>query len=186
VRVVGGTARGRRLRAPAGGSIRPTADRVREAVFDMIRSRRAVEGATVADLFAGTGALGIEALSLGATSVTFVDRDAEAIRAIRANLASTGLGDAEDQGRVRVVRSDVLRWLEGHGDEPFDLALCDPPYGFEAWDEVLERLGAALAVLEADRQLPLGAGWETLKTKRYGGTVVTLARRFPDNAKGPM
>src|SRR5256884_368214 len=91
----------------------PTADRVREAVFDMIRSRRAVEGATVADLFAGTGALGIEALSLGATSVTFVDQDAEAIRTIRANLASTGLGDAEDQGRVRVVRSDVLRWLEG-------------------------------------------------------------------------
>lgn len=186
MRVVGGTARGRRLRAPPGGAVRPTADRVREAVFNMVRSRRAVEGADVVDLFAGTGALGIEALSQGAAAVTFVERDVGAIRTIRANLASTGLEGAEHDGRARVVRSDVLGWLAAHSGQAFDVALCDPPYGFEEWEELLQALSAGLAVLESDREISLGPEWETLKTKRYGSTVVTLARGFPDHAKGPM
>jgi len=189
VRVVGGTARGRRLRAPAGGAIRPTADRVREAVFSMVRSRRPIEGASVVDLFAGSGALGIEALSQGAASVTFVELDVDAIRTIRANLASTRLGEPdveEAHGRARVVRSDVLSWLGAHRGEGFDVALCDPPYSFEAWQDLLDRLSADLAVLESDRELDVGQGWEVLKTKRHGSTVVTLVRRFPDRAKGPM
>jgi 16S rRNA (guanine966-N2)-methyltransferase len=152
----------------------------------MVRSRRPIEGATVVDLFAGTGALGIEALSQGATSVTFVERDVDAIRTIRANLASTGLEETEEHGRFRVVRSDVLRWLGSHRGDRFDVALCDPPYSFDAWHDLLDRLSADLVVLESGREPPVGGGWEVLKTKRYGGTVVTLVRGFPDPAKGPM
>ena len=156
----------------------------------MVRGRRPLEGALVLDLFAGSGALGIEALSQGAASVTFVEHDAEAVRAIRSNLASTGLEeaegaeDAEHGGRVRVVRSDVLRWLGDHGGERFDVALCDPPYSFDGWHDLLEVLPAELVVIESDRELAIGPDWEVLKAKRYGGTVVILARRFPDRVKG--
>src|SRR5947207_548827 len=110
MRVVGGMAGGRRLRSPAGRSIRPTSDRVREAVFNVLTSLGEVEGATVVDLFAGTGALGIEALSRGAAHATFVDRDPVAVATIRDNLAAVGLAGASSE----VVRADVLRWLE-HG-----------------------------------------------------------------------
>jgi 16S rRNA (guanine966-N2)-methyltransferase len=127
----------------------------------------------VLDLFAGSGALGIEALSRGATSVTFVDRDARAIAAVRANLESTGLGD-----RATVVRDDAARFLAGE-HQPFDLALLDPPYAFsdEEWAGVLGSLGATIAVLESDREVPLPAPWQVLRSKRYGGTVVSIARR---------
>ena len=92
----------------------------------------------------------------------------------------------EAHGRARVVRSDVLSWLGAHRGEGFDVALCDPPYSFEAWQDLLDRLSADLAVLESDRELDVGQGWEVLKAKRHGSTVVTLVRRFPDRAKGPM
>src|SRR5439155_24104030 len=117
VRVVAGSAKGRRLQAPPGRDVRPTSDRVREAVFSSLASMEAVEGASVLDLFAGTGALGIEALSRGAATATFVDDDPRAVAAVKANLASTGL----DGGTV--VRADALRWLEGA--PAFDLALVD-------------------------------------------------------------
>src|SRR5436853_535402 len=122
MRVVAGTARGRPLRAPRGDAIRPTSDRVREAIFNSLTSLGAIEGATVADLFAGTGALGIEALSRGAGHVTFVDQDREAIATIDANLAATGLAGAP----ASVVRADVARWIATAA--PVDLALLDPPY----------------------------------------------------------
>src|SRR5690348_13221449 len=91
MRVVAGTAGGRRLRAPKGTTIRPTSDRVRESIFNSLQSMDAIEGAAVADLFAGTGALGIEALSRGAASAIFVDEDRAAAALIRDNLAATGL-----------------------------------------------------------------------------------------------
>src|SRR5438093_104252 len=103
MRVVAGTARGRRLQAPPGRDVRPTSDRVREAVFSSLASLDVIEGATVADLFAGSGAMGVEALSRGAASATFVDSSAAAVAAIRANLADTGLA-----GTATVVRADVL------------------------------------------------------------------------------
>lgn len=170
MRVVSGSARGRRLRAPVGRSTRPTSDRVREAVFNMLASRDAVDGATVLDLFAGTGAMGIEALSRGASDATFVESDAGAVEAIRANLALTGLG-----GSARVVRADALRWLEGSG--AFDLAFVDPPYGFDGWGRLLEHLGAGLGVLESEGHLDLPEPWEAVQERRYGGTVVTLVHR---------
>jgi 16S rRNA (guanine966-N2)-methyltransferase len=132
-----------------------------------------VEGKRIVDLFAGTGALGIEALSRGAAHVTFVDRDAVAVATIRQNLAAVGLAEAP----FEVVRDDALRWLEhGRPGTAFDLALCDPPYDFGAWDRLLAGLSAHLAVLEASMPLEPAPGWEVRTTKRYGGTVVTLVQ----------
>ncbi len=175
MRVVGGSARGRRLRAPGGEGVRPTSDRVREAIFDVLMSLDAVEGSTVVDLFAGSGALGIEALSRGARSATFVESGREAVASIRANLATTAMGD-----RAEVVRAGVLEWLAGEGStRRFDLALCDPPYGFDRWAELLDLLRADLAVLESSRVVEAPPSWEAVKVKRYGGTVVTLIHQLP-------
>lgn len=170
MRVVAGIAKGRRLQAPAGRATRPTSDRVREAIFSSLGTLDAVADARVLDLFAGSGALGIEALSRGAAAATFVDDAAAAIAAIRANLAATQL----DGGTV--VRRDVLRFLAD--DTPTaDLVLVDPPYAFARWDDLLALLPPCLAVLESDRDVSLPEGWASVGSKRYGGTVVTLARR---------
>jgi 16S rRNA (guanine966-N2)-methyltransferase len=168
VRVVAGTAAGLRLHAPPGRVLRPTSERVREAVFSSLASMGVVDGATFVDLFAGTGALGIEALSRGAAHAWFVEDDPVAIATIDSNLERTGLAAA-----ATVERSDVVRFLERRERE-YDVALVDPPYGFQAWDEVLARLRADAAVLESDRVLDVGPGWRTTKHKRYGDTVVTV------------
>ena len=135
----------------------------------MLTSLEALDGARVLDLFAGTGALGIEALSRGAAEVTFVEASDAAVESVRANLVSTGLSS-----RGTVVRADVIRWLQTAA--PADLAFVDPPYSFPDWQLVLGRLAAGVAVLESDRELDVGHRWDVLKSKRYGGTVVTLVR----------
>ena len=168
MRVVGGTAGGRRLHAPAGRALRPTSERVREAVFSSLESMGGLDGATVVDLFAGTGALGIEALSRGASRAVFVDADPVALAAVRSNLEATGLTHGGE-----VVRSDVLQFLERQRQR-FDLAFADPPYEFQAWDEVLRLLDARTAVLESNRELEVGGSWRTTKQKRYGDSVVTV------------
>ena len=170
MRVVAGLAGGRRLRAPPGRRLRPTSERVREAVFASLGSLGAVEGARIFDLFAGTGALGIEALSRGAASATFVDSDPVAIDLIKANLAVTGL-----QGGT-VVRSEVLRYLRSSADEA-DVALADPPYAYEDWPELLTVVRAPLIVMEAAEPVEVGPDWVILRARRYGDSVVTLARR---------
>ena len=172
MRVVAGTAKGRRLEAPPGTSTRPTADRVREATFNALGSLGAVEG-TVLDLFAGSGALGLEALSRGATAATFVDDDGRALATVRANLAATDLAD-----RATVVRDDATRFL-GRLATHVDLALLDPPYDHtdEQWADLLTALDADHVVIESDREVPLPAPWQVLRVKRYGGTVVAIARR---------
>jgi 16S rRNA (guanine966-N2)-methyltransferase len=169
MRVVGGEARGRRLLAPPGTKTRPTSDRVREAVFDMLASLGGVEGLAVADLFAGSGALGVEALSRGAGSCAFVESDPAAVRVIADNLRQIGLNGGE------IVRDDVLRWVERAG--PVDIALMDPPYAFDRWDDLFARLDAAVAVVESDRPVDPGPGWEVLREKHYGDTVVLVIRR---------
>ena len=166
MRVVAGVAKGRRLQAPLGRETRPTSDRVREAIFSSLESLDAVDGAVVVDLFCGSGALGIEALSRGAALVTFVDNDRAALATVEANLASTGLGGG------RMVRADAVPWLEQSDD--FDLALVDPPYSFNGWDIVFSRLRAGLVVVESDRELEMPEGWMIVRRKRYGGTVVHL------------
>lgn len=168
MRVVAGTAKGRRLKAPTEGTVRPTSDRVREAIFDVLTSMGVVEGASVADLFAGTGALGIEALSRGASSAVLVDNDRAALDSLNVNLVTTAV-----YARATVVHADVLSWL--HTAAPVDLAFVDPPYAFTGWPELFARLDAGLVVAESDREMDPGDGWKVLKSKHYGGTVVTMA-----------
>lgn len=145
-------------------------------MFDVLGSLAPVDGLRVLDLFAGSGALGIEALSRGALSAVFVDRDADAVSAVRANLDALGLDD-----RALVVRAEVLRWLEpvepGDSARSADLALCDPPYDFDEWAVLLGRLRAPLVVLESSQPVEVPPPWEVVRQKRYGGTLVTVARR---------
>jgi 16S rRNA (guanine966-N2)-methyltransferase len=183
MRVIGGEYRGRRLNAPVGDHVRPTSDRVREAIFDILFSLGGVEGLQVADLFSGTGALGIEALSRGAASVTFVDRDPASITAVRANLASAGLGEAEAAGDATVIRADVDAWVASTASR-YDLVLCDPPYDYKAWEALVTQLPADLCVLESGGELPPVSGWEVLRSRRYGGTIVTVVRSARASQKG--
>ncbi len=171
MRVVAGFAGGRRLRAPTGRKVRPTSERVREALFNSLGSLGAVDGATVVDLFAGTGALGIEALSRGASSAMFVDADLEAIRAINDNLGTTGLAE-----KARVVHADVFRFLTDSPPGLVDVAFADPPYAFTDWPRLLAVVPARLVAIEARTHVEMPAGWKALRSKRYGDTVVTLAR----------
>ena len=138
----------------------------------MLTSMQAVEGAMVVDLFAGSGALGIEALSRGAKSVVFVDCDSAAIRAIRGNLS--GLGDLAD--RATVVRGDAEDFALGAGFA--DLVLADPPYSYRGWPALLGCLAGRVGVLVAETgsHWDPGSGWETVKVRKYGGTVVTVVR----------
>ena len=129
VRVVAGTARGRRLVAPAGRDTRPTSDRVRESIFNALHSLGAVEEATVVDLFAGSGALGIEALSRGAAEATFVDSDPRAVAAIKRNLGAIGV-DAS------VHRRDVLAFLASTDAERYDLVLFRVNFPSQTGSEV--------------------------------------------------
>lgn len=161
-----GTARGRRIEAPPGSDTRPTTDRVREAVFNSLGSMDAVSGSTCLDLFAGSGALGIEALSRGAAHVTFVESDRRTADVIRRNLATLDLAD-----RSTVVAGDVLHHL---GTEAVDLALCDPPYAFDRWDELLGELRARVVVAESDREIAPPPPWRLGRSKRYGSTFVTF------------
>jgi 16S rRNA (guanine966-N2)-methyltransferase len=174
MRVVAGSARGRRLVAPAGTTTRPTSDRVREATFNALGSLGLVVDATVLDLFAGSGALGIEALSRGAASATFVDRDRAAIDAVRANLETCDLVEQSE-----VVQADAARFLDAAvaDGRSWTLGLLDPPYGDCDWAALLGRLPTEVAVLEAGREVPAVAGWERLRAKRYGSTFVTIVRK---------
>jgi 16S rRNA (guanine966-N2)-methyltransferase len=177
VRVVAGEARGRRLVAPEGRDTRPTLDRVREALFNTLGSLGAVEDSRVADLFAGSGALGIEALSRGAESCVFVDQHRGVRQVIEENLRVTGLAD-----RAEIVASPVAAWLFGVASDrpPFDLVLLDPPYSTDddEWAVILEGVGAVapggFVVVESDRRVPVPDGWGVRKEKKYGGTLVSV------------
>lgn len=186
VRIVAGTARGRRLASPddhrGGSAVRPTTDRVRESVFNALHSRGAVVDARVLDLFAGTGALGIEALSRGAAHATFVERSSDAVALVEVNLEACGLTE-----RARVVHSDGLGWLAAGGAGtgaaagPWDLVLLDPPYDFDGWDDLLATLEGLMAVdgmvvVESDHEVAPDTGWHVDSSRRAAGTVVTLLR----------
>jgi 16S rRNA (guanine966-N2)-methyltransferase len=170
VRVVAGEFRGRKLTAPVGGATRPTTDRVREAMFNALTSLDVLVGATVADLYAGSGALGIEALSRGATHCTFVESDRNALSAIHDNIAKFGI-----TGRTRVISGDVISVLPRVA---CDLAFADPPYGFDRWERLLDALECDLLVAEGPTAVEATAKWQQQRIKRYGRTWVTfLARR---------
>jgi 16S rRNA (guanine966-N2)-methyltransferase len=173
VRVVAGEARGRRLAARLPAHVRPTTDRVREALFSSLTSRVDLDGATVCDLYCGSGALGIEALSRGARTCTFVDDDPACLDAARRNLDAVGLAERE----VAFVRARLPAW------RPLarvDVALCDPPYGDVDLVALLDGFQADVVVVESDRALDPPNGWETSVERRYGGTLVTMLRPTSD------
>jgi 16S rRNA (guanine966-N2)-methyltransferase len=177
MRVVAGELRGRRFEAPPGNDVRPTTDKVREAVFNALGSLDVVRDAVVVDLFAGSGALGIEALSRGAAEAVFVERDRGVLRVLRDNLRTLGIAD-----RARVVQGDALARAAGVSA---DLVLADPPYEFDAWPELLARVDAPVLVAEAGRALDPVAGWSIVRSKRYGRTWVTFFERISDVAEPP-
>ena len=168
MRVVAGEARGRRLVAPDGLDTRPTADRVREAVFNSLVSLDVVDDAQVIDVFAGTGALGIEALSRGAAYATFVESARPALNALGTNLATCRFDD-----RSRVLAMDQARVLLAG----FDLLLIDPPYRFDAWDDMFARIPSGFVVAEAGRAVTPPDGWVVVRRARYGKAWVTFAKR---------
>jgi len=170
VRVIAGAYGGRRLQAPAGTRTRPTADRVREALFSILGP---VEGLRVLDLFAGSGALGIEALSRGAASATFVDSAPSAVSAVRRNLAAVGV-------EAEVDRTDALRWL-ARGRGAYDLVFVDPPYDQAARmaGPLAERLPAVLSdyariVTESDKRTPLSLALPLVTERVYGDTRIAI------------
>ena len=174
MRVVAGELRGRRLAAPTDGSIRPTTDKVREAIFNALTSLDAIVDVRVADLFAGSGALGIEALSRGATHCTFVERGRAALAALRENVIDLGLAD-----RTRIVVGDALA-IAPRLD--VDLVFADPPYDFADWPRLLTTIPATvrLVVAEAGAQVTPAKGWTQGRVKRYGRTWVTFLHRQGD------
>jgi 16S rRNA (guanine966-N2)-methyltransferase len=177
VRIVAGSRKGHRISAPKGAATRPTGDRVREAVFSIVGS---VADAAVLDLFAGSGAMGLEALSRGATSCVFVERDREAARTITANLEKLRLTGAE------VVNGDARAFMRDarKRGRRYDLVLVDPPYG--EWDRheaaLAELVPAVLAddglvVVETDGRLEPALPLDLVTTRRYGSARITVFSR---------
>lgn len=146
-------------------------------MFNALWSRGLPDGASVLDLFAGSGALGIEALSRGAAHVTFVDDDPAARRAILRNLDTCGLTDRADVVAGRAERH-LDRMARDRGT--VDLALCDPPYAFDGWDVLLAALPAGFVVVEAADEVTVPSGWQLVRGARYGGTWVGFAERAPN------
>ncbi len=179
MRVITGTARGRRMGELSGMDTRPTTDRVKEGLFNIIQFD--IEGRKVLDLFGGTGQLGIECLSRGAVHCTFVDQRKDAVKLIRENLEITGLTD-----RAKVVQGDALSFLSGTS-ERFHLIFLDPPYDANLLNSTLKRIAAIDILAEngiiicesrANQDLPeLPAPYQKDKDYRYGRIKVTLYRK---------
>jgi 16S rRNA (guanine966-N2)-methyltransferase len=170
VRIIAGKWRGHTIQAPGGHDTRPTTDRVREAWMSALQFD--LPGATVLDLFAGSGALGLEALSRGAVHITFVERASASLRALQANIDRLGAGPD-----VTVVKADAVRYAEGLAAAAFDIALADPPYATGDAASVLQAFVrvpfARLLCMEhtARMALPEGSG---VRTRRYGDTALTF------------
>jgi len=179
VRVIAGIARGTRLVAPKGLDVRPTLDRVREALFGILAPR--LEGARFLDLFAGTGANGVEALSRGAAAAVFADSDDRSLEAIRRNLEATRLA-----ARARVVLLALPKGLStlAAREQPFDIVFADPPYDFSQYADLLggiraESLLAAdgILVVEHATRVDLGADWGGFargRCRAYGDTALSF------------
>jgi 16S rRNA (guanine966-N2)-methyltransferase len=184
MRIVGGDLRGRPLAAPRSAAIRPTTDRTRESLFNILSHGfpDKFEGTRVLDLFSGTGALGLEALSRGARFCLFVEESVEGRALLRANIETLGL-----QGRTKVFRRDATRLGEPGTMEPFDLLLADPPYGRGLGERALAAAldggwlkPDALVVIEEDAEAPFvpDPRLEIVDERRFGGTFIRLLR-FP-------
>jgi 16S rRNA (guanine(966)-N(2))-methyltransferase RsmD len=180
LRIVGGEARGRRLRAVPGRSTRPTADRVRQSLFDLLGQR--MDGLRVLDLYAGTGAMALEAVSRGAASALLIEKDPQACAVIQANIDAL-----EYAGECRLLRDDVAGALARLRGERFDLVFSDPPYALHASQMVIDALSSndllvkgGRGVLESSRREPapkLPAGFLEIASRTYGDTRVVVIGR---------
>ncbi len=181
LRIAGGSRRGIRLKVPAG--VRPTSEQLREALFNIWRPRLA--GARFLDLFAGSGAVGLEALSRGAGSALLIEDDRRALAILERNLEEAELAGA------RAVRARLPGALAGSLDlgGPFDLVFADPPYGYPRWAELLAKLppclagGAEVALEHGRKEPPLEppAGLELISTRSYGDSLLILLRHAPED-----
>jgi 16S rRNA (guanine(966)-N(2))-methyltransferase RsmD len=182
LRVIAGTAKGRKLQMPPGEGTRPVMDKVKQAVFNILGAD--IEEATFLDLFAGSGSVGIEALSRGAARATFVEKNALAVRTIQANLTLTGFGT-----QARVVRSDVFIYLHNDPREGFDFIYIAPPQYQDLWSETLKALDArpnwvnpdGLAIVQIDPRefadLPLKF-FRLIDQRKYGNTKLCFYERL--------
>ncbi len=168
MRVVAGEARGRQIVAPEGTQTRPTSDRVRESIFNMLFSLGVIDDVKALDLYAGCGALGIEALSRGAEHCTFVEQDRRAVECIKNNLETLGYSD-----RATVIQADVLEWVDRQSTH-FDVVLADPPYADDSWEALLDSLDTRWLVAEAGEVVGEHPSWDVVREKTYGTTVVTV------------
>ncbi len=182
LRVIGGRARGHKLRPVPGDTTRPITDRTKESLYNIIGAD--IIGASCLDLFAGTGSVGIEALSRGAVFVRFLDSDSQAVRTIRSNLELTGLVDAAD-----VLRFDAFQFLDLQPDRRFDYIYVAPPQYRELWQRAVQTIDARPGWLSADawvivqihpkeyEELPM-SHLEEFDQRRYGSTLLVFFRRI--------
>ncbi|HUE87700.1 MAG TPA: 16S rRNA (guanine(966)-N(2))-methyltransferase RsmD [Vicinamibacterales bacterium] len=178
MRIIAGEFKGRRLRTPTWNGLRPTSDKLRETLFNILAPR--IAGATVLDVFAGTGAVGLESLSRGATRAVFIEQDRRAADLIRANVALCGV-----ENRCAIIRDGAERALQrDRHDEMFDVIVLDPPYEFEPLGEVLEAAVGHLApggvlILEhaSRRPAPDISGGRRTRTVRSGDSHLTMIER---------
>ena len=179
MRIIGGRLQRRPLRAPKGHATRPTTDRTREAIFNLLESRLSLHETDILDLFAGTGALGLEAISRGAASVTFVERQGKVLKYARENAEALEVAD-----QCWFLRSDAVRYLKRYNGPPFDVIFADPPYGLAAMAELpdlaLPHLKPhGIFVLEHDTRIFFDEHPHLETSRPYGRTIVDLFPKTP-------
>lgn len=177
MRIIAGRFKRRQLSSPKGDAIRPTTDRAREAIFNLIASRLDLEGAVVADLYCGSGSLGLEAFSRGAGRIEFVDRDGKALDLARKNAL-----DLDEYAPCRFIKSDARAWAMNQVGAGYDLILADPPYHTEGVGSLIDVILPVLAegglfLLEHDRSLRLPEHPALVEIRSYGKTGVAIYRK---------
>lgn len=168
MRVIAGTARGRKIKAPDGRGTRPITDRAKEGIFNMLGPIIDLEDVRVYDLFAGSGSFGLECLSRGAGHVTFVERDRAAARVVQANIDTLGFTD-----RARVLNTTVESAVGGMPE--VELVFCDPPYADDVWLDLLPRIRADVLVGHAASEVALTAEWDAVRRRTYGRAEIVIA-----------
>ena len=191
MRIAGGEFRGRVLAAPKGLDVRPTQDRVREALFSMLQGE--IQGARFLDLFAGSGGVGLEALSRGAESVTFVESSPRSFACITRNIATLKV-----ESRCRTIRADVYAWIGGSVADGFDIAYADPPYAEGAahgYADMLAQLaangivrpgGLFIAEMRHSQTPDSSDGWELCRDRTYGQTRIAVYRHLSLSHRSPF
>jgi 16S rRNA (guanine(966)-N(2))-methyltransferase RsmD len=174
MRIIGGFLKRREIVVPPGRIVRPTTDRTREAIFNLVEHRIDLEESDVLDLFAGSGSLGFEAVSRGARSVVLVERERQAVRCLRDNARKLDIEDA-----CSIVQADAGHWLDRFGGPGFDLILADPPYDYPDLTALPARAirhlhGDGLLVLEHDLRVSFDASSHLILSRAYGRTTVSV------------